>query len=132
VRAGLRFDVKLEEVALPEFQRNGDTADTGSQVIKSLLANGLTIASMRWLGSFAQRYVKRHELAQSFQANFEGLSGYGQGRFGSLAGLTLGLPDQHTLGHLPNSMSLPCRHETNNDAAGEFVSQFFGALGIQF
>src|SRR3954462_6599177 len=30
-------------------------------------------------GSFAQRYVKRHGLAQSFQADFEGLSGCGQG-----------------------------------------------------
>ena len=32
----------------------------------------------KW-GSFAQRYVKRHGLAQPFQADFEGLSGYGQG-----------------------------------------------------
>ena len=31
------------------------------------------------MGSFAQRYVKRHGLAQPFQADFEGLSGYGQG-----------------------------------------------------
>src|SRR3954454_14160527 len=30
-------------------------------------------------GSFAQRYVKRHGLAQPFQADFEELSGYGQG-----------------------------------------------------
>jgi hypothetical protein len=30
-------------------------------------------------GSFAQRYVKRHGLAQPFQADFEGLSEYGQG-----------------------------------------------------
>ena len=32
----------------------------------------------RYSGSFAQRYVKRHGLAQPFQADFEGLSGYGQ------------------------------------------------------
>jgi TnpA family transposase len=31
------------------------------------------------MGSFAQRYVKRHGLTQPFQADFEGLSGYGQG-----------------------------------------------------
>jgi hypothetical protein len=30
-------------------------------------------------GSFAQRYVKRHGLAQPFQADFEGLSESGQG-----------------------------------------------------
>ena len=35
-------------------------------------------------GSFAQRYVKRHELAQPFQADFEGLSGYVRGNIGSV------------------------------------------------
>jgi len=34
-------------------------------------------------GAFAQRYVKRHELAQPFQADFEGLSGYVRGNIGS-------------------------------------------------
>ena len=33
----------------------------------------------RKTGSFAQRHVKRHGLAQPFQADFEELSGYGQG-----------------------------------------------------
>lgn len=42
VRAGLQFNVKLEEVALPEFQRNSDPADTSSRVIKPSFANGLT------------------------------------------------------------------------------------------
>ena len=36
------------------------------------------------MGSFAQRYVKRHGLAQPFQADFEGLSGYVRGNIGSV------------------------------------------------
>ena len=40
---------------------------------------GLEIAKA---GSFAQRYVKRHELTQPFQADFKRLSGYVRGNIG--------------------------------------------------
>ena len=39
----------------------------------------IACAAIAMMGSFAQRYVKRHGLAQPFQADFEGLFGYGQG-----------------------------------------------------
>src|SRR4051812_33500691 len=59
--------------------RNAQFASINATVKAAITAGEPAISVDTKKGSFAQRYVKRHGLAQPFQADFEELSGYGQG-----------------------------------------------------